>query len=235
MAIGTWMAILCGLHGSLAFCDVTLSGIPLRAPFQMKASVDRSRLIIDVAFQDGWHAYARDVGGGAPIRIETTDGEKSSQLGQLRLPATEGGELGGHVRLIQWLKLPVDEAEFDLTLHMTVCDALECLPPYEIRLSGSVTPLAVLLVAAQNDDRTDKIATFLRDRHFRVDTITYGEVTAEACDTHDLVIADSTLFTESRRVDVADFPKTTSPLITVGFLGTELVEAHGLAMTSGYI
>jgi len=31
------------------------------------------------------------------------------------------------------------------------------------------------------------------------------------------------------------FPRTDTPIVAVGFYGTELIEAHTVAMTSGYI
>jgi hypothetical protein len=51
------------------------------------------------------------------------------------------------------------------------------------------------------------------------------------------VLADSKLFGKGLKVRqrVREFPRTTSPIVAVGFYGTELIEAHGLAMTSGYI
>jgi hypothetical protein len=37
------------------------------------------------------------------------------------------------------------------------------------------------------------------------------------------------------RAQVLQFPRTHTPIVAVGFYGTELIEAHGVAMTSGYI
>ncbi|MFT4843608.1 MAG: hypothetical protein ACI90M_004088, partial [Candidatus Azotimanducaceae bacterium] len=34
---------------------------------------------------------------------------------------------------------------------------------------------------------------------------------------------------------VLKFPQTVAPIVAVGFWGTELIEAHKVAMTSGYI
>ena len=34
---------------------------------------------------------------------------------------------------------------------------------------------------------------------------------------------------------VQAFPRTDTPIVAVGFFGTELIERHGVAMTSGYI
>jgi hypothetical protein len=62
-------------------------------------------------------------------------------------------------------------------------------------------------------------------------------VTQQACDSRDLVICDSDVF-QKHGVSVAvarEFPQTKAPMIAVGFLGTQIAAAHGLAMTSGYI
>jgi hypothetical protein len=62
-------------------------------------------------------------------------------------------------------------------------------------------------------------------------------VRLEECDAADIVLADSDVFQKHGvKIDVVrKFPRTSSPVVAVGFLGTELIEAHGLALTSGYI
>ncbi|MGK0157603.1 MAG: hypothetical protein ACI9SE_004584, partial [Neolewinella sp.] len=66
---------------------------------------------------------------------------------------------------------------------------------------------------------------------------TYERVTMEICDNYDVVLADSKLFREGARIRdfVLKFPQTVAPIVAVGFWGTELIEAHKVAMTSGYI
>jgi hypothetical protein len=63
-------------------------------------------------------------------------------------------------------------------------------------------------------------------------------VDTRACDAHDVVLADSKLFRENEKGSFGrarGFPQTASPIVAVGFLGTELIEGHRIAMTSGYI
>ncbi|MEM9379591.1 MAG: hypothetical protein AAGB93_06530 [Planctomycetota bacterium] len=219
------------LHG------VTIDGLSDEAPFTMTATLDRARLIVDLVLEDDWHAYSRDVGGGAPVQISMADHEHPSVLGALHVPQPEDGELSGRVRLEQWLELDEGQTDVDVFLSLTVCDALQCLPPFRIRLQGEVSPVRVLLVADQRDERADRVTTFLEERGFSVRVTTYGAVSREDCDAHDVVLADSKGFEQIRdlRAVARSFPKSETPLVAVGILGTELVEAHGLAMTSGYI
>ncbi|MHC4940936.1 MAG: hypothetical protein ACYTHK_18500 [Planctomycetota bacterium] len=66
----------------------------------------------------------------------------------------------------------------------------------------------------------------------------YPEVTTRECDAADVVLADSRLFRKNASGALGRaraFPKTASPIVAVGYLGTELIEGHGIAMTSGYI
>jgi len=116
-----------------------------------------------------------------------------------------------------------------------VCDALQCLPPIELRLVGEVELLSIFVVVDQVDKRAERIKAFLESEGFRPELTTYAAATLEACDAHDVVVADSKPFGQGERVGVSAFPRTTSPIIAVGFLGTQLIEAHGLAMSSGYI
>ncbi len=53
----------------------------------------------------------------------------------------------------------------------------------------------------------------------------------------DVVVADSDVFQKHGvGMDVVErFPRTATPIVAVGFIGTQLCEAHGVAMTSGYI
>ena len=67
---------------------------------------------------------------------------------------------------------------------------------------------------------------------------TYAKVDTRACDRHDVVLADSKLFRKNEKGSVnraRGFPATRTPIVAVGFLGTELVEGQKIAMTSGYI
>ncbi|MFT5732648.1 MAG: hypothetical protein ACJA2W_001661 [Planctomycetota bacterium] len=215
--------------------QVSISGVPEDAPFKVRATVDRARLVIDFSFERGWHAYARDVGGGDPVRLRMTAADVPSILGELRFPETLKGELDGNRRLVQHLQLDEGQTDVNVTLSLTVCDALECLPPMELTLVGKVEPLSVLVVVVTKDDRAERIKAFLTEEGFAPKVVAYKDVTTQTCDAHDVVVADSKLFGQGERVDIRKFPETKSPIVAIGFLGTDLIEAHGLAMTSGYI
>jgi hypothetical protein len=107
----------------------------------------------------------------------------------------------------------------------------------DVSLRGPIEPLRILLVVGVRDEHAARIEAFLRKRGFAPSVTTYAEVDLKSCDAHDVVLADSKLFRENRGAlkHALEFPKTKSPIVAVGFLGTELIEAQGLAMTSGYI
>lgn len=219
---------------------LTVSGIPDNAPFTVKASADPSRLVVDIVLTDGWHAYARDVGGGEPIGLTLGAGSSFSAVGGFRLPMDEEGKLHGLVRVEQWLK-PNEpnggKARIRATLGFMVCDPMQCLPPIELTIQGEVEPLRLLVVTSSKDEHSARIEEFLKARGFAVQATTYPEVDSKTCDGHDVVLADSKLFREDGKPGqkARDFPKTKTPIVAVGFLGHLIVEAHGLAMTSGYI
>lgn len=118
------------------------------------------------------------------------------------------------------------------------CDPLQCLPPMSVHVGGDMRPLAVLLVVDREDERSARIATFLKENGIAPKVTTYTDVTTRACDAHDVVLADSRLFRKNDKSAVGRarvFPRTKSPIVAVGFLGTELIEGQKIAMTSGYI
>lgn len=99
-------------------------------------------------------------------------------------------------------------------------------------------PIGVLLVVDNEDARSARIADFLKKGGMAPKVTTYADVTARACDSADVVLADSKLFRKNAagtRGRAIAFPKTESPIVAAGYLGTELIEAQGIAMTSGYI
>jgi hypothetical protein len=99
-------------------------------------------------------------------------------------------------------------------------------------------PLDVLVVVDKKDARSERLAAFLKKGGFAPKVTTYADVTSRACDRAEVVLADSKLFRKNAKGSVGrarKFPKTKSPIVAVGFLGTELIEGHGVAMTSGYI
>lgn len=226
----------------LLACASAVAQIPLRVSdpeieqINLSAVVAKDAVIVDLAIAEGWHAYSRDVGGGMPLAIELAADCDFVVNGKLKLPEAHEGKVTGKAR---W-QLPVKArgAGKDLRAVVTfqVCDELECLAPAEVELQ-SEPPLHVLLVVDAVDERSARIANLLNERGIRSDVTTYAEVTAEACDGHDVVLADSKLFRQGARVRslVLKFPQTVAPIVAVGLWGTELIEAHEVAMTSGYI
>lgn len=228
------------MGGAAAQTPLAVRGLPENAPVAVVASATDRVLLVDLTFDDQWHGYSRDVGGGMPVGLALDEECDYVAQGEARFPADEDGVLEGRVRL----RLPIEAAtdgagprELRATVHLQVCDALECLAPMTLEIAGEVEAVEVLLVTPAEDEHRDRVAAWLEERAFVVRTATYATVTAEACDGADVVLADSRRFRENGDATgaVKRFPRTQSPIVAVGFLGTELVEAHGVAMTSGYI
>lgn len=234
-----WGALLTGLLAMPARAqhDLEITGLPDDAPFSVTAWADASRLVIDLHLRSDWHAYSRDVGGGEPLRISFAKDSGIHALGKLRLPKDHEGQLTGHVRIEQWIRVDEGSHQLDATLDFMVCDAMRCLPPIQLCLRGKITPLRVLLVTSGKDAFTERIHAFLVKRGFEASVSTYDTVDVDTCDRHDLVLAASKLFREDGKGGrkASSFPRTQRPIVAVGFLGTRLIENHGLAMASGYI
>ena len=232
-----WLALSILPQPAASQSALEVSGLPADAPVTVSAYATAWSVVVDLDFDPEWHAYSRDVGGGEPVRLVIDETSGFRAAGPLVAPDHGDARLSGQVRLTMRIAGDGDARRLSATLDLQVCDPLQCLPPMTVGLSGEVGPISVLLVAAARDARTERIAAFLGERGFDVAVDTYAEVSAEACDARDVVIADSNLFRQTGvAIDVVRrFPRTTSPLIAVGFLGTELVEAQGIAMTSGYI
>lgn len=232
-------ASACVAPAALAQTPLAVDGVPDDAPFTASASATPRVLIVDLTFEPQWHAYARDVGGGQPVALELSDDAAFAAAGALALPEAPDGKLMGAVRL----RLPIESLEdgaelaIDATLDLQVCDALECLAPMSLRITGEVEVLDVLLVSPMEGERAARIAGWIKSRGFEVTPTTYADVTSELCDAADVVLADSDLFRNNGGAlgGARGFPRTETPIVAVGFLGTELVEAHDVAMTSGYI
>lgn len=216
--------------------DVEIRGVPADAPFAVTAWVDATRLVIDLELNDDWHCYASDIGGGQPLSLEFTGDSAVRAVGKLRLPRDRAGELHGRVRIEQWIRAKVGDT-FRAKLDFMVCDPMQCLPPIELTLRGKISPLRVLLVTSSSDAYAERVRSFLSERQFAVTSVLYDQVDAKTCDAHDVVLASSKLFREDGKGGrkARSFPKTESPIVAVGFLGTQLIENHGIAMTSGYI
>jgi hypothetical protein len=144
------------------------------------------------------------------------------------------GEITGDAELVLPLQRVAEGDALRATFRFIVCDALRCLPPMELEIA---TPPSVLLVAIADDERSARIAAFLTQRGFRVDVTTYAKVAAAECDAHDLVIADSPTFNQTKagRSGAQKFPLTRTPMIAVGFLGSQVLVAQKVTMACGYI
>lgn len=218
---------------------LSVTGLPPDVPFSISASATDRQLTLDFVVEAGWHLYSRDVGGGQPIAVDV--GGDFRAVGALVAPEDPRGHVTGLARLTLPIEIAASGAsgpfELSAKVMLQVCDELECLVPMTVTLEGDVDALRVLLVVAEKDEHAARIETWLGGRGFATTVTTYTDVTAAMCDGSDVVLADSKTFRSAgvKRAVINAFPKTEAPLITVGFNGTRLVEAHGLAMTSGYI
>jgi hypothetical protein len=222
-----------------AAAPIAVTGLPAEAPLAVTAAATPTALTIRVQLEPGWHLYGRDTGGGKPVAVECLPDSAFAAAGPLRVPMDDRGQVTGKQELVLPLRAA---APGDLRARMSfmVCDALQCLPPIELALAGTPAaaatgPLAVLLVAVANDARAERIAAFLKGRGCQPTVATWNEVTAAQCDAADVVLADSTLFDNTKPADVRKFPNTSAPVVAVGFLGTELLEAQKVTMACGYI
>jgi hypothetical protein len=214
---------------------IAVDGLPADAPLAITAARDGETLRVKVTLQPEWHLYGRDTGGGQPVAI-TIDRGAFTAAGPLVVPMGEDGQIRGVAELALPLRRTGAGDELHATMKFIVCDPLHCLPPMTLALH-SADPLRVLLVAIDAGERTQRIAAFLQTRGFVTTTATWGEVTAEQCAAHDVVLADSPTFDQCKGVGtkVGKFPRTDTPIVAVGFLGTRLLEENKVAMACGYI
>ena len=219
--------------------DLVVSGVPQDSPIAITATATATDLMVHIEIEPEWHVFCRDVGGGQPVTITIDPGSAMVATGDLQMPQSDSGKLTGAIQLCLPIGLgnKAEANRLQATLRLQVCDALECLPPMEIKVSGEIPALKVLLVVGAKDERTQRIEEWLSARRFEINTRLYTEVEKPDCEAHDVVLADSNLFgkTTARRAVIHKFPKSETPLVAVGFNGTELIEAHKIAMTSGYI
>jgi hypothetical protein len=211
--------------------------VPHAQDCDVRATATDWELRLELRLADGFHAYARDVGGGGPVTLKLDPACGYEAAGPLLPPADKGGKVFGAA---VW-RLPIRPqragAELRATAWLQVCDELMCHAPERVELSGRPGGFPVLLVSGARDERSGRIADFLAARGLDVDVTTYAEATAAMCERAEVVLCDSKRFRETAKVreHVLAFPQTTTPIVAVGFFGTELVEAHGVAMTSGYV
>jgi hypothetical protein len=219
-----------------------VTGLESSGPLSLSARATPTRLIIEVDLDDGWHLYGRDTGGGRPVEVDISDGSDFVAAGTLDVPMNDNGEITGRARLSLPLRGSKDSGTVKARMRFMVCDALQCLAPTEVIIEGGIpagrtASLRVLLVVMARDDRASRIEAFLKTRGFEPTVTTLDAVTTEACDAHDVVLADSPYFSEARKGTrpARVFPEAASPLVAVGFLGTVLLEAQKVAMACGYI
>ena len=220
-----------------------IAQIPLRTTdheireVQLTAKATSELLIIDLTIANGWHAYSRDVGGGNPVAIELAADCDFVADGELRLPEAFAGKVGGEARWQLPIKARGAGKDLRVVVWFQICDELECYAPARVEVSGDPRAMSVLLVVDAKDERSARLDALLTDHGCKVAVTLYESVTAQDCDQNDVVLADSKLFGMGAKVreHVLKFPMTPTPIVAVGFFGTELVEAHKVAMTSGYI
>lgn len=235
-----------GLFGAAALAQaappvgLVVRGLPDDAPLAVTAARDGLALRVHVKLQSGWHLYGRDTGGGQPVAVEIVDGAFAA-AGPLRTPMDDAGLIRGDAALELPLRRVAEGEPLQARMRFMVCDALQCLPPIELVFTTPAaapsTPAKVLLVGIDDGERTQRIAAFLTERGFVPTVTTYAKVTAALCDAHDVVLADSPTFgqTRGKGVDAAAFPATSAPIVAVGFLGTQLLAGQKVAMACGYI
>jgi len=228
--------------------DFRLSVTELDAaePFQVSAVAHEQQLSIEVRLEPGWHMYGRDAGKGPPVAITILQGSCFEAAGAPVIPMDAEGEIKGKTTITLPLRRTRSGNSLKARFSYMVCDALECKAPAEFTLERSHSaskPLTVLLITSDDKSRSDRIQEFLQKAGFTCKVTQYAAVTKAECEAHDLVVYDSpcsdqdTWRTVSRagRKHAAEFPKIKTPLIAVGFLGTELLDAHRLAIACGYI
>lgn len=215
---------------------LTVTGLPKKAPLTVTAQHDGQTLLVQFDLKPSWHVYTRDTGGGQPVAIEITGGAFEAN-GALVMPPDHEGQVEGRATFSLPLQRVGDGAQLQAQVEFMVCDPLECLPPMLLQLTTAAAPLRVLLVAVDKEERTQRIEAFLKERGFTTGVTTYAEVRAEDCEMWDVVLADSPTFrnVKGQTANARKFPKTTTPIVAVGFLGTELIEGQNGALTSGYI
>ncbi|MFT7620001.1 MAG: hypothetical protein ACI97A_003658 [Planctomycetota bacterium] len=218
-----------------------LKGLDDAAPLALTAAATESRLLIDVVMKPEWHLYAKDIGGGQPVAVIMAKDSGFVSAGELVIPKTGNGQLIKTFCLELPIRRKATGGQLKANFNFMACDPLMCMPPMSVEITGTVVGKAsikVLLAVDVEDERSKRIKNFLGENGLVATVRTYGAATQAECDAHDVVLFDSKRFRKTARgarQAAIDFPKTKTPMVAVGFLGTELIEAHGLAMTSGYI
>lgn len=239
MLLVAWIVlIICGNEcvGQQLACKDAMNG-----RVQAKAAATIDQIFITVTIESEWHIYAPGSKAGVPLTVKMNEGSDFSLAGDIHVEQNEKGEVGG----VATIRIPIERSgegnKLDFDFDYQACDALECEEPVRLNFVGDVSnqgPRKVLLVVDANDERAQRISKLISDAGIDCETHLYkDELSREFCDSFDVVITDCPGFRNSRDglAAVEKFPRTDTPIIAVGFLGTRLIENHKLALTSGYI
>lgn len=230
----SWLASECS--GQQLTCKDVMDG-----PVEAKAMATGDQVFITVTIEPEWHIYAPGSKAGVPFTVKMNDGSNFQLAGDIHVDQNEKGEVGG----VATIRIPItstgDGSKLDLLFDYQACDALECEEPVRLQFTGEVfdtSPRRVLLVVDANDERTQRISELITGAGMECETHLYkDELSREVCDSFDVVVTDCPGFRNSKDgfAGVSKFPLTDTPIVAVGFLGTNLIENHKLALTSGYI
>jgi hypothetical protein len=218
---------------------LAVRGLEQGDPFKLTAQASDAALTLELSIDAGWHLYGRDTGGGVPVRLAVLPGSCFEAAGELQAPADAKGEITGKAKLVLPLRRTAPGNALRARFSFMACDALQCLPPREVELE---TRLRVLVVTPADAPHRARLEKLLSERGFDCTLREYKGLTAEECERHDVVVADSPNPDEAafraamkQRAAALAFPRTRAPIVAVGYLGTVLLEAHKIAMACGYI
>lgn len=200
-----------------------------------------SQLFIHVAIENEWHIYAPGSKAGVPFAIKMMDESDFELNGEVHVVQDAKGVVSGNTTIRVPIKKKGDGNQLQFYFDYQACDALECNQPERLEFMGKVEqtgPQRVLLLVDADNERAQRIKTLIEDSGIQCTVKPYADdLTSNLLDAFDVVVTDCPGFRNSRSgLDaVKDFPKTQTPILASGFLGTQLIENHQLAMTSGYI
>ena len=211
-----------------------------QAPVDVSACATQGMLFIRVDLKDQWHLYAPGSTAGVPITVKALENSDYELSGEITVPQNDRGEISGTAVVRVPIRRKRSGNRLSVEFGYQACDARTCLLPARCSLLGEPSrgPVDVLLMVRAQGDRADRIAGMFRSEGFRCTVRTFESRPDRGfCDRFDVVIGDCEGYQQSKSIVsfARDFPKTQTPIIAVGFLGSELVEAHQIAMTSGYI
>jgi hypothetical protein len=226
--------------------SLTIRDLSDQQRFSVSATATDTLLSVNLSIAPGWHMYGRETGQGPAVSLQVLDGSSFQPAGQAHLPMDEEGLIQGKVLITLPLRRAAVGDALQVRFSYMICDALQCDPPSEFileRANDVNKPLSILLVTSNDQDRRGRIQKFLHGQGFTCKAVDYDGVTKAACEEHDLVVYDSPgpdqetwrAVSRAGRQHAVAFPEVDTPIIAVGFLGTQLLEAHRIAIACGYI